>query len=99
MRALADPTRRRIIQLVRSREVAAAELAASFELTRPAISQHLKVLVDANLITVRKKGRQRLYNVRQESLKALFLNLDDYWSLGLLRLQLAAEARAGNTLK
>lgn len=94
MKALADPTRREILHLVAEREIAASEVARTFDLTRPAVSQHLKVLLDAGLLQVREEGTRRLYSSDRDSLRAVFERLDDYWSLGLVRLQRAAERGA-----
>ena len=94
MKALSDPTRREILHLVADREIAASEVARTFDLTRPAVSQHLKVLLDAGLLRVREEGTRRLYATDRESLRRVFARLDEYWSLGLLRLQRAAERRA-----
>lgn len=58
--ALADPTRRRIVELLAQRDRTAGEIVAEFEMTAPAISQHLKVLREAGLVTVRAEGQQRI---------------------------------------
>lgn len=58
--ALADPTRRRIVELLAQRDRTAGEIVAEFALTPPAISQHLKVLREAGLVTVRAEGQQRI---------------------------------------
>ena len=59
--AIADPTRRKVLELVRDRELAAGEIAAQFEISRPAVSRHLRVLRGAGLVTERRDGRLRLY--------------------------------------
>ena len=61
--ALADPTRRRIIEILARRERTAGEIVAEFDLTAPAISQHLKVLRRAGLITVRAEGQRRIHSL------------------------------------
>ena len=94
LRVIADPTRREILHILADREVAASEVAASFEMTRSAVSQHLSVLAAVNLVTVRKDGTRRLYKVNQEELRELLKWLDGYWSTGLFRLQRAVEASA-----
>ena len=94
MKALSDPTRREILHLVAEREIAASEVATAFDLTRAAVSQHLKVLLDAGFLTVREDGTRRLYATDRSSLRETFERLDDYWSLGLVRLQRAAEGSA-----
>ena len=93
LRALADPTRREVLHLVAQREVSATEVARRFELTRSAVSQHLRILLDAGLLSVREEGTRRFYSTDRETLRALFARLDDYWSLGLVRLQRAAERK------
>jgi DNA-binding transcriptional ArsR family regulator len=69
--ALADPTRRRIIELLAQRELAAGEIAARFALTAPAISQHLKVLREAQLVRVRVEAQRRIYELDPEGLGEL----------------------------
>ena len=94
MKALSDPTRREILHLVAEREIAASDVASAFDLTRPAVSQHLMVLLDAGLLSVREDGTRRLYSTDRDSLRSMFERLDEYWSLGLVRLQRAAERGA-----
>jgi DNA-binding transcriptional ArsR family regulator len=78
--ALAEPRRREILDLVRERELAAGEIAANFDITRPAISQHLGVLKQAGLLHERREGTKRLYRARPEGLVDLRTFLDDFWS-------------------
>lgn len=59
--ALADPTRRRIIEMLAERELAAGEIARRFDMTPPAVSQHLKILRNASLIRVRTEAQRRMY--------------------------------------
>ena len=94
LQAVADPTRRRILKLAAEEPLTAGEIAGRFKMTRPAVSQHLKVLRDAGLVRVRAEGTKRLYTTRRSALLGLFEELDDYWSLGLMRLKLAAEKKA-----
>ena len=61
--ALADPTRRRIIEMLAVRERTAGEIVAKFDMTAPAISQHLKVLRNASLVTVRAEGQRRVHSL------------------------------------
>jgi DNA-binding transcriptional ArsR family regulator len=91
LRAIAEPRRRRILQLVGSRELSAGEIAARFEVTRPAISQHLTVLKGAGLLSERRDGARRLYRARPEGLAELRDFLDEFWADGLDRLKAAAE--------
>ena len=59
--ALADPNRRRIVEMLAGRELAAGEIGAQFEISAPAVSQHLKVLKEANIVRVRVDGQRRIY--------------------------------------
>ncbi len=92
LRAIAEPNRRRILQLVEERELSAGEIAHYFEVTRPAISQHLKVLAEAGLVTVRRRGTSRLYQARPEGLAELKNFLEGFWEGRLRLLKHAAEA-------
>jgi len=78
--ALAEPRRREILALVRDRELAAGEIAANFDVTRSAISQHVGVLKQAGLVTERREGTKRLYRARPEGLADLRAFLDEFWS-------------------
>ena len=77
--ALAEPRRREILALVRDRELAAGEIAANFDVTRSAISQHVGVLKQAGLVTERREGTKRLYRARPEGLADLRDFLDEFW--------------------
>ena len=91
-RALADPTRRRILRLVRDHEASAGDLAAAFaHLSRPAVSQHLRVLQDADLVTVRRDGNHRRYRSRPEGLDDMRTFIDEMWTDRLVRLKRASE--------
>ena len=76
LRAIAEPNRRKILRLVQDDELPAGEIASHFEVTRPAISQHLRILKHAGLLTERREGTKRLYRARLEGLEELrdFLN-------------------------
>ena len=91
VQALSEPRRREILRLVRGRELAAGEIAAHFDVTRPTISQHLTLLKNAGLITERREGTRRLYRARPEGLAELRSFLDAFWEDGLERLKAAAE--------
>ena len=92
LRALADPTRRAIVRLVRDRELPAGQIARRFPaMSRPAVSQHLRVLSDAGLVSVRADGNRRLYRWRPEGLRDAAGFLEEMWSGGLARLKAAAE--------
>jgi len=90
--ALGEPNRREILSLVRDHELAAGEIAARFEVTRPAISQHLTVLKEAGLLSERRDGTRRLYRARPEGLAELQSYLDAFWEDRLERLKAAAES-------
>ena len=98
MRALAEPRRVEILRLVRHDELPAGEIAGRFDVTRPAISQHLRVLEEAGLVTVRREGTRRLYRARPEALAELRAFLEGLWEDRLDNLKTAAEAeeRRGN---
>ena len=93
LKALAEPRRRAILRLVWSQELPATEIADRFrDVTRPAISQHLTVLREADLVTERRDGARRIYRAKTETMAELRAFLDDYWTSGLERLRDAAEA-------
>jgi len=91
LHAIAEPRRRAILQLVRVRELSAGEIATHFAVTRPAISQHLKVLRDAGLVLERRDGRRRLFRVRVEGFAELRDELEWMWDDSLSRFTAAAE--------
>lgn len=90
-RALAEPTRREILRLVRDEERTVSDIAANFTVSRPAVSQHLRVLADAELVTVRSDGTRRYYRARPEGLAELAEWLDGFWSTSLRRLAVEVE--------
>lgn len=91
-RALAEPRRRSILELLREGERTVGEIAAGFDVTRSAISQHLGVLSDAGLVSVRDAGTRRLYRARPEGLEDLRAFVEQFWSGRLEALAQAAEA-------
>jgi DNA-binding transcriptional ArsR family regulator len=91
IRAIAEPHRRSILRLVADRELSAGEIAAQFEVTRPAVSQHLTVLREAGLLTERRDGTRRLYRARPEGLSGLRAFLAEFWDERLDALKTAAE--------
>jgi DNA-binding transcriptional ArsR family regulator len=95
IRAIAEPNRRRILQLVTAKELSAGEIAAEFEITRPAVSQHLGVLREAGLVSERRDGTRRLYSLRPEGFDDLKSFLEAFWGEGLERLKEAAELEEG----
>jgi DNA-binding transcriptional ArsR family regulator len=93
LKAIADPKRREILRLVWSSEMPATDIASHFgDVTRSAISQHLGVLREANLICERRDGNRRMYRANVDEMARLRTFLDQYWSGGLDRLKTAAEA-------
>src|SRR4029453_14213082 len=94
LKALADPRRRQILELVRDRELPAGAIAAHFAVTRPAISQHLTVLKQAGLLHERREGPRRLYRAQPAGLLGLKRFINRFWAEGLTRLKAHAEAEA-----
>ncbi|MFC6288067.1 ArsR/SmtB family transcription factor [Nocardioides sp. GCM10027113] len=92
--AAAEPTRRRILQLLAAQERTVSDVAAHFPVTRSAISQHLLVLEAAGLVTAQKVGRQRIYRVDPRGLRELQAEIDRFWTSELD--QLVADAHALN---
>ena len=91
LRAIAGPRRREILALVRDGELSAGEIAAQFDVTRPAISQHLNVLKEAGLVSERRNGTRRLYRARPEGLVELKQFLEAFWDERLETLKREAE--------
>jgi DNA-binding transcriptional ArsR family regulator len=92
LRALMAPRRRAILSLVANRERSAGEIAAEFDVTRTAISQHLTVLKGSGLVTERRDGTRRLYRGRQEGLVPLRAALDGIWGRALTTAKALVEA-------
>jgi DNA-binding transcriptional ArsR family regulator len=97
LRALAEPRRRAILRLVASDELAAGEIAAAFDVTRTAVSQHLTVLKNAGLLAERRDGTRRLYRARPEGLAGLRQFLDEMWASSLDTARRLVEAERGIT--
>jgi DNA-binding transcriptional ArsR family regulator len=95
LRAIAEPRRRKILQLVAHDELAAGEIAAAFDITRTAVSQHLTVLKNAGLLSERRDGTRRLYRARAQGLAELREFLDDMWSGALDAARRIAEHERG----
>jgi DNA-binding transcriptional ArsR family regulator len=91
LKALGDPGRRRILTLVRDEERSAGEIAAEFDVSWPAVSQHLRVLKQAGLLTERRDGTRRLYRARPEGLADVRAFLDGFWETRLERLKREVE--------
>ena len=94
--ALADGTRRGLLRLVRDAERAAGDLAAAFpRMSRPAVSQHLRVLHAAGLVSIRADGNRRLYRARSEGLAEVWQFVDEMWTDRLAQLEQAAGRTTG----
>ncbi len=90
--ALADPTRRAIFERVAAGPVAVGEIADGLPVSRPAVSQHLRVLLDARLVVAHREGTRRLYVVDREGLSAVRAWLDRFWAGALDAYKEAADA-------
>jgi len=92
LRALADPTRRTVLRLVRAGELSAGEIAAHFPVTQQAVSQHLGVLKQAGLLAERREGTRRHYRLHPEALVPVRELVEELWPQALRRLKAAVEA-------
>jgi DNA-binding transcriptional ArsR family regulator len=97
LRAIADPRRREIIRLVRFDERSAGDIASCFDVSRPAISQHLAVLREAGLLNERRDGNRRMYRARPEALEDVRAYVEEFWTDHLTRLKKAAEKEGNRT--
>jgi DNA-binding transcriptional ArsR family regulator len=93
LRAVAEPRRREILTLIADRELPSGQIAANFEVSRPAISQHLRVLLEAGLVTERRQGTRRFYRARPEGMAELRAYLEGFWDSRLARFAELAEER------
>jgi DNA-binding transcriptional ArsR family regulator len=91
LKAIAAPRRRQILGLVRDGELSAGEIASHFDVTRPAVSQHLNVLKEAGLVSERRNGTRRLYRARPEGLVEIKDFLEEFWDVRLEALKREAE--------
>jgi DNA-binding transcriptional ArsR family regulator len=91
LKAIAEPHRRQILRLVRDEELSAGEIASHFDVSRPAVSQHLGVLKEAGLLTERRNGTRRLYRARPNGLVELKAFLEEFWDERLEALKREAE--------
>ena len=92
--ALGDPTRRTIFELLVERPSSVGGLARALPVTRPAVSQHLKVLKHAGLVADTRSGKERIYRVDQDGLARLRAEIDGFWSKTLASYKLAVERSA-----
>ena len=97
--ALGDPTRRTIFKRLRAGSLSVGELAAGLDVTRPAVSQHLAVLVGARLATYRPEGTKRLYEADRRGIEALRDWLDGFWAEALTAFRVAAEREGAKERK
>ena len=91
--ALGDPTRRQIFELLRSGPRSVGDLAGDLPVSRPAVSQHLRVLEDARLVTHRKNGTRHLYELDSAGIAALRDWVDGFWDEALARFKATAETK------
>jgi DNA-binding transcriptional ArsR family regulator len=89
--ALSDPTRRQIFEKIARRPLSVVELSQGLPVSRPAVSQHLRVLKDARLVTERKDGTRRVYRLDPEGVEAMRSYLDRFWDRALDAFKAAAE--------
>jgi DNA-binding transcriptional ArsR family regulator len=92
--ALGDPTRRAIFERIADRPRAVIELARELPVSRPAVSQHLKVLKDAGLVIDRPTGNRRIYSLNPIGLGALRADLERFWSKALAAYKVVVEQSA-----
>jgi DNA-binding transcriptional ArsR family regulator len=97
--ALADPTRRRIFERLRTGPQAVGALARRMPVSRPAVSQHLKVLKEAGLVADRPEGTRRVYYIDPDGLGALRAWVDQFWDRALENFQAEVESRANEERK
>jgi DNA-binding transcriptional ArsR family regulator len=91
LKAIAEPRRQEILRLIWQRERAAGDVAAHFDISRPAISKHLRILKEAGLLAERRVGTQRLYRARPERLADARRFLESFWDEGLAAIKRSAE--------
>src|SRR6187401_1831850 len=94
LQALGDPTRRSVLEELRDGPRAVGEIAARLPVSRPAVSQHLRVLKEAGLVTERQNGTRRLYRVDPDGLAEVRDYLESFWTDVLAAFEAAAEAEA-----
>jgi DNA-binding transcriptional ArsR family regulator len=95
--ALGDPTRRRVLELLRAGPRPVVELAAELPVSRPAVSQHLRVLKGAGLVTERREGTRHLYRIDPEGLAAVRTYLEGFWADALAAFKAAAEQEGASS--
>ena len=93
LNALGDPTRRHVFELLRSGPRSVGELASALPVSRPAVSQHLRVLESAGLVTHRKNGTRHLYELDRSGVAELRVWVDGFWDDALARFKAAAQKK------
>lgn len=96
LKALAEPNRVEILRLTRDHPRSVGEIAAHFDISMQAVSQHLQVLKEAGLVSEQREGARRLYAVRPEGLRAVREFVEELWPARLKRLKRLAETKARN---
>ena len=91
LEALGEPTRRAIFERLRGGPLAVGEIAGGLPVSRPAVSQHLRVLKDAGLVSERREGTRRLYRLQPDGLAEVRAYLEEFWSAALASFKEAAE--------
>ena len=97
--ALTDPTRRTVFERLRSGPRSVGEIAGGLPVSRPAVSQHLKVLKEAGLVSDRSEGTRRIYHIDPQGLGAMRAWLDQFWDAALDGFKAAVEAEAAKSKK
>ena len=97
--ALGDPTRRAIFEKLRDRPLAVVDIADGLPVSRPAVSQHLKVLKDAKLINIRSRGTKNIYEINREGIIAMRNYLDQFWDEALANFKALAEQTEQDKIK
>jgi DNA-binding transcriptional ArsR family regulator len=92
LQVIAAPRRMRILELIWDRELSAGQIAAEFDVSWSAVSQHLRVLKDAGFVVERREGTNRIYHADQAALGSLRSVVEDHWRRGLGRVKVLAEA-------
>jgi DNA-binding transcriptional ArsR family regulator len=92
LQVIAAPRRLRILELVWDQELSAGQIAAHFDVSWPAVSQHLRVLKEAGFVVERRQGTSRIYRVDRDALGSLRSVVEDYWRRSLGRVKELAEA-------
>jgi DNA-binding transcriptional ArsR family regulator len=95
--ALADPTRRAVFERLRQGPRPVGELARELPVSRPAVSQHLRVLKEAGLVTERRDGTRRLYRIEPDAVAELRAYFDGFWTEALAAFKAAAESERGRS--